>query len=63
MRPLTNTTPKPLLLAGGKPHYLADAPRFIGYLDDVLPRHPSLQPLADLLERRVKPAMRTLAAA
>jgi N-acetylmuramate 1-kinase len=32
----------------GKPRYLADAPRFIGYLDAVLPRHPELQPLAQL---------------
>jgi aminoglycoside/choline kinase family phosphotransferase len=47
----------------GKSHYLADAPRFIGYLDDVLPRHPQLQPLAELLDRRVKPAMHALAAA
>ena len=47
----------------GKSHYLADAPRFIGYLDDVLPRHPQLRPLAELLEQRVKPAMQALAAA
>ncbi|HVI58307.1 MAG TPA: phosphotransferase [Luteimonas sp.] len=47
----------------GKPRYLADAPRFIGYLDEVLPRHPRLSPLAELLEQRVKPAMRALAAA
>ncbi len=47
----------------GKPRYLADAPRFIGYLDEVLPRHPQLQPLAGLLEHRIKPAMRALAAA
>ena len=46
----------------GKPHYLADAPRFIGYLDEVLPRHPRLQPLAELLELHVKPAMRALGA-
>src|SRR3546814_10210807 len=25
----------------GKPRYLADAPRFLGYLDGVLPRYPS----------------------
>ena len=46
----------------GKSHYLADAPRFIGYLDDVLPRHAQLRPLAELLEQRVKPAMQALAA-
>jgi aminoglycoside/choline kinase family phosphotransferase len=41
----------------GKSHYLADAPRFIAYLDEVLPRHPDLQPLAALIDGRVKPAM------
>jgi len=46
----------------GKPRYLADAPRFIAYLDEVLPRHPELQPLAHLLDTRVKPAMRAAAA-
>jgi aminoglycoside/choline kinase family phosphotransferase len=47
----------------GKSHYLADAPRFIGYLDEVLPRHPRLQSLSELIEQRVKPAMQALAAA
>ncbi len=41
----------------GKGHYFADAPRFIQYLDEVLPRHPELSGLLDLLERRIKPAM------
>ena len=41
----------------GKSHYLADAPRFIAYLDEVLPRHTDLQPLAQLIDARVKPAM------
>lgn len=41
----------------GKPKYIADAPRFIRYLDDVLPRYPELAPLADLLDRRVRPAL------
>ena len=41
----------------GKPHYLADAPRFIGYLDDVLPRHAELAPLQALLARTIKPAL------
>lgn len=41
----------------GKGHYFADAPRFIQYLDEVLPRHPELASLLDLLERRIKPAM------
>ena len=39
----------------GKPRYLADAPRFLDYLDGVLPRHPRLAPLAALLERHVRP--------
>lgn len=42
----------------GKSRYIADAPRFIAYLDEVLPRHPQLHPLAELIETRVKPAMR-----
>jgi aminoglycoside/choline kinase family phosphotransferase len=41
----------------GKPRYVADAPRFVAYLDAVLPRHPSLAPLAALIEARVRPAM------
>ncbi|TYT26932.1 phosphotransferase [Luteimonas viscosa] len=47
----------------GKPKYVADAPRFVGYLDAVLPRHPELRPLAALVEARVKPAMDALASA
>ena len=47
----------------GKPKYLADAPRFIAYLEEVLPRHAALQPLAELLESQVKPALRAKAAA
>ena len=42
----------------GKPKYLADAPRFIAYLDEVLPRHEALAPLAELIQSQVKPAMR-----
>jgi aminoglycoside/choline kinase family phosphotransferase len=41
----------------GKPKYLADVPRFFGYLDGVLPKYPELAPLRELIERRVKPAM------
>lgn len=41
----------------GKPKYLADVARFVGYLDAVLPRYPELAPLAALLERHVKPAL------
>lgn len=43
----------------GKSKYLPDVPRFIAYLDEVLPRYPELQPLALLLETRVKPALRS----
>lgn len=41
----------------GKPHYLQDTPRFITYLDEVLPRHRELAPLMDLLDRRLRPAL------
>lgn len=41
----------------GKPKYLADAPRFLHYLDEALPRHPALAPLAALLDRHVRPAL------
>jgi len=41
----------------GKPKYLADVPRFFGYLDGVLPKYPELAPLRAFIERRVKPAM------
>ena len=41
----------------GKPRYLADAPRFIQYLDGVLPRYAELSELATIIERDVKPAM------
>ncbi len=40
----------------GKPKYIADAPRFIAYLDGVLPRYPELAPLAEVLDRIVRPA-------
>jgi aminoglycoside/choline kinase family phosphotransferase len=45
----------------GKAKYLQDVPRFFDYLDAVVPRHPELAPLQELLETRVKPAMRQLA--
>jgi len=44
----------------GKPKYVADAPRFLAYLDAVLPRHPELRSLAELLAARVRPAMDAL---
>lgn len=46
----------------GKSKYLADAPRFIGYLDIVLARYPELEPLAGILDRHVRPALRSLTA-
>jgi aminoglycoside/choline kinase family phosphotransferase len=47
----------------GKSKYLADVPRFIDYLEEVMPRYQELQPLAELLERIVKPALRSKASA
>ena len=44
-----------------KPKYLADAPRFLDYLDAVLPRHPGLRPLHAFLVDRVRPAFEALA--
>ncbi len=41
----------------GKTKYLPDVPRFITYLDEVLPRYPELQALQELLESRIKPAL------
>jgi N-acetylmuramate 1-kinase len=47
----------------GKRWYLQNAPRFIAYLDEVLPRHPQLQPLQALLDARIRPALAVQAAA
>ena len=47
----------------GKAKYLQDVPRFIAYLDEVLPRYQELQPLAGLLETKIKPALRSKAIA
>jgi N-acetylmuramate 1-kinase len=41
----------------GKPKYVADAPRFIAYLDGVLPKYEALASLHALIERKVKPAL------
>ena len=46
----------------GKPRYIADAPRFITYLDAVVPRYRELEPLRELLERSVKPAIARMSA-
>ncbi|WP_305804377.1 phosphotransferase [Stenotrophomonas sp. YIM B06876] len=45
-----------------KSKYLADVPRFIAYLEQVLPRHPQLQSLDALLQSRIKPALARQAA-
>lgn len=44
----------------GKPKYLADAPRFLRYLLDVLPHYPALDPLRPLLEEQVLPPLGAL---
>ena len=41
----------------GKSKYLPDVPRFIAYLDEVLPRHPQLAALQRLLDARIRPAL------
>jgi len=46
----------------GKPKYIADAPRFLAYLSEALPRHPELAPLQAFLARRVLPAFEAQAA-
>jgi aminoglycoside/choline kinase family phosphotransferase len=46
----------------GKPKYIADAPRFLAYLAEALPRHPELAPLQDFLARRMLPAFEAQAA-
>lgn len=46
----------------GKPKYLADVPRFFGYLDEALPKYPELAGLHAFIEQRVKPAMAQRAA-
>ena len=46
----------------GKAKYLPDAPRFITYLDEVLPRYPELAALRELRDARIRPAMRQVAA-
>ena len=41
----------------GKSRYIADLPRFITYLDNVLPRHAALAPLEALFQQTLKPAL------
>jgi aminoglycoside/choline kinase family phosphotransferase len=40
-----------------KPKYIVDAPRFLAYLDEVLPRYAELAPLSEILDRLVRPAL------
>lgn len=40
----------------GKTRYLPDAPRFLAYLDEVLPRYPQLDGLRRLMDVRIRPA-------
>lgn len=43
----------------GKPKYLVDAPRFVAYIDAVIARYPeAFEPLAEVLDRHVRPALR-----
>ena len=42
----------------GKPRYLADVPRFLDYLDAVLPRYREFDHLHRFLRERVRPALR-----
>lgn len=46
-----------LLHRDAKPKYLDDAPRFVAYLEGVLPRYPELAPLGALLQRHVAPRL------
>jgi hypothetical protein len=47
----------------GKPKYLADAPRFVRYLLDVIPKHRALRPLQAVIEERVVPRIAALSGA
>jgi hypothetical protein len=45
-----------------KSKYIADLPRFIVYLDEVLPRYAELSSLQELLDTRIRPAMQQVSA-
>lgn len=47
----------------GKPHYLADIPRTLGYVREVSGRYPELDGLSRLLDTRVLPSLNALVAA
>ncbi|MDQ3286880.1 MAG: phosphotransferase [Pseudomonadota bacterium] len=40
-----------------KPKYVADVPRFVAYLDEVLPRYPELAPVSNIIDRHVRPRL------
>ncbi len=46
-----------LNIRDGKPGYLQDIPRTLGYIVDLVPEYPELAPLAKLLSVRVLPAL------
>ncbi len=46
-----------LNIRDGKPGYLRDIPRTLGYIVELAPEYPELQPLAALISRRVLPAL------
>ncbi|MEJ1248679.1 aminoglycoside phosphotransferase family protein [Denitratimonas tolerans] len=50
-----------LLHRDAKPRYLADAPRFLAYLDHTLPQYPELADLHALLAQRVFPRITPMA--
>lgn len=47
-----------LFVRDNKSGYLADIPRTLGYITEVAPRYPGLQPLADLIEAQLLPALK-----
>ena len=46
-----------LNIRDGKPGYLQDIPRTLGYIVDLVPEYPELIPLAELIGERVLPAL------
>ena len=56
-KPRTGTIYRLVDPRDGKTRYLPDVPRFIRYLDEVLPRYPELDGLRVLLDARIKPVL------
>jgi aminoglycoside/choline kinase family phosphotransferase len=52
-----------LWLRDGKPSYLGDVPRTLGYITEIAPRYPVLRSLARLIEERCLPELHRKAAA